>query len=141
MINYAKHDEEFHGIFKLVSGEEILAKAVMTEDRGESLIFMSDPVSVLPITKDVGEQKILRGMGFSKWIPMSDEEFFILIEKDIMTMATMSKPVKLMYDAYIIGEDAHGKQMKERQVPPSIAEGYLGNTKDIRALLEKLYKK
>ena len=32
MINYAKHDEEFHGIFKLVSGEEILAKAVMTED-------------------------------------------------------------------------------------------------------------
>ena len=56
-------------------------------------------------------------------------------------MATMSKPVKLMYDAYIIGEDAHGKQMKERQVPPSIAEGYLGNTKDIRALLEKLYKK
>ena len=80
-------------------------------------------------------------MGFSKWIPMSDEEFFILREKDIMTMATMSKPVKLMYDAYIIGEDAHGKQMKERQVPPSIAEGYLGNTKDIRALLEKLYKK
>ncbi|ADO98532.1 methylamine utilization [Cyanophage S-TIM4] len=141
MINYAKHDEEFHGIFKLVSGEEILAKAVMTEDRGESLIFMSDPVSVLPITKDVGEQKILRGMGFSKWIPMSDEEFFILREKDIMTMATMSRPVKLMYDAYIIGEDAHGKQMKERQVPPSIAEGYLGNTKDIRALLEKLYKK
>ena len=141
MINYAKHDEEFHGIFKLVSGEEILAKAVMTEDRGESLIFMSDPVSVLPITKDVGEQKILRGMGFSKWIPMSDEEFFILREKDIMTMATMSKPVKLMYDAYIIGEDAHGKQIKERQVPPSIAEGYLGNTKDIRALLEKLYKK
>jgi hypothetical protein len=141
MINYAKHDEEFHGIFKLVSGEEILAKAVMTEDRGESLIFMSDPVSVLPITKDVGEQKILRGMGFSKWIPMSDEEFFILREKDIMTMATMSKPVKLMYDAYIIGEDAHGRQMKERQVPPSIAEGYLGNTKDIRDLLEKLYKK
>ena len=131
MINYAKHDEEFHGIFKLVSGEEILAKAVMTEDRGESLIFMSEPVSVLPITKDVGEQKILRGMGFSKWIPMSDEEFFILREKDIMTMATMSRPVKLMYDAYIIGEDAHGKQMK----------GYLGNTKDIRALLEKLYKK
>lgn len=141
MINYAKHDEEFHGIFKLVSGEEVLAKAVLTEDKGETLLFISDPVSVLPITKDVGEQKILRGMGFSKWIPMSDEEFFILREKDIMTMATMSKPVKLMYDAYIIGEDAHGKQMKERQVPPSIAEGYLGNTKDIRALLEKLYKK
>ena len=28
MINYAKHDEEFYGIFKLVSGEEVLGKAV-----------------------------------------------------------------------------------------------------------------
>ena len=141
MINYAKHDEEFHGIFKLVSGEEILAKAVMTEDRGESLLFISDPVSVQAITKEIGDQKIMRGMGFSKWIPMSDEEFYIIREKDLMTMATMSKPVKLMYEAYIIGEEAHGKQMNERRVPPSTAEGYLGNTKEIRALLEKIFKK
>ena len=82
MINYAKHDEEFHGIFKLVSGEEILAKAVMTEDRGESLLFISDPVSVQAITKEIGDQKFMRGMGFSKWIPMSDEEFYIIREKD-----------------------------------------------------------
>ncbi len=32
MINYARHDEEFHGIFKLLNGEEILAKAVITEE-------------------------------------------------------------------------------------------------------------
>ena len=31
MINYTKKDEDFHGIFKLVSGEEVLAKAVITE--------------------------------------------------------------------------------------------------------------
>ena len=141
MINYAKHDEDFHGIFKLVSGEEVLAKAVLTEDKGETLLFISDPVSVLPITKEIGAQKLLRGMGFSKWIPMSDEEFYILREKDLITMATMSKPVQLMYEAFIIGDDAHERKMKERQVPPSIAEGYLGNTKEIRALLEKIFKK
>ena len=33
MINYTKKDHEFHGIFKLVSGEEILAKAMITEDQ------------------------------------------------------------------------------------------------------------
>lgn len=141
MINHVKHDEEFHGIFKLVSGEEILAKGVLTEDKGESLLFISDPVSVQAITKDVGDQKILRGMGFTKWIPMSDEEFFILREKDIVTIATMSKAVVLMYEAYIVGEDVHGAKMKERQIPPSSSSGYLGNTKDIRDLLEKLYKK
>ena len=55
-INYAKHDEEFHGVFKLVSGEEILAKAVLTtEDYGtdtkESLAFLQDPVCIQIIDK------------------------------------------------------------------------------------------
>jgi|TARA_B100000035_G_scaffold307403_1_gene310615 hypothetical protein len=140
MINYAKHDEEFHGIFKLVSGEEILAKAVLTEDKGESLIFISDPVSVQAITKEIGNEKVVRGMGFTKWIPMSEEDFYILREKDIVTIATMSKPIVLMYEAYIIGEDAAGAKLKERKVSPSTNEGYLGNTDDVRALLEKIYK-
>ena len=53
MINFAKHDEEFHGIFKLVSGEEILAKAVLTDDDGETLCFISDPVMIQTITKEI----------------------------------------------------------------------------------------
>ena len=32
MINYARHDEEFHGVIKLNNGEEILGKAILTED-------------------------------------------------------------------------------------------------------------
>ena len=86
MINFAKHDEEFHGIFKLVSGEEILAKAVLTDDNGETLCFISDPVMIQTITKEIDDTKVLRGMGFTKWMPMSDEEFYILREKDIMTI-------------------------------------------------------
>ena len=40
-INYVKHDEEFHGVFKLVSGEEVLAKAVMsTEENCDESLFM-----------------------------------------------------------------------------------------------------
>ena len=34
MINYARHDEEFYGVFKLLHGEEVLGKAVLTEDNG-----------------------------------------------------------------------------------------------------------
>ena len=39
MINFIKHEEEFYGIFKLVSGDEVLAKAVITKDHQESLVF------------------------------------------------------------------------------------------------------
>ena len=36
MINYAKHDEEFYGVFKLVSGDEVLGKAILTNDELET---------------------------------------------------------------------------------------------------------
>ena len=40
MISYAKQEEEFYGVLKLVNGEEILGKAVLTDDSGESLCFI-----------------------------------------------------------------------------------------------------
>ena len=123
MINFAKHDEEFHGIFKLVSGEEILAKAVLTDDNGETLCFISDPVMIQTITKEIDDTKVLRGMGFTKWMPMSDEEFYILREKDIMTIASMSSPVVLMYETYIIGDDIAEARKGKRLVESAEAEG------------------
>ena len=66
MINYAKHDEEFYGIFKLVSGEEVLGKAVITDDNEETLVFIQDPVAVQMITRESpDESKVVRGNGFS----------------------------------------------------------------------------
>ena len=90
-INYAKHEEEFHGVFKLSNGEEILGRAVLTEDNGETLVFIQDPVSVSFITKELEDgAKVMRGMGFHKWMQMSDEEFYVIREKDILAIASMN---------------------------------------------------
>jgi hypothetical protein len=74
MINYAKHDEDFHGVFKLTNGEEVLGRAVLTEDNGETLAFITDPVSTQTITKESDEGKMVRGIGFAKWMQMHDEQ-------------------------------------------------------------------
>ena len=58
MINYAKHDEEFYGIFKLVSGDEVLGKAILTEDDKETLVFISDPVCVQIVTRESEDGKV-----------------------------------------------------------------------------------
>ena len=50
MLNFIKHEEEFFGIFKLVNGEEVLAKAVLTKDHNESIVFLQDPLCVEIIT-------------------------------------------------------------------------------------------
>ena len=137
MINYTKKDEDFHGIFKLVSGEEVLAKAVITEQDGDCLIFLQDPVCVHAITKEISDQKVMRGMGFTKWMPMSDEDFFIVRDRDIITMGTMSKPIILMYEAFILGADP--TKIHRRKTKVDNSTGYLGKIEDARTMFEKLY--
>ena len=103
MINYARHDEEFYGVFKLSTGEELLAKAVLTEDNDETLAFLQNPVTLEVFTKEIDENKVAKGIGFVDWFPSSDEDFYILREKDIISLATMSKEYSMMYEAYLAG--------------------------------------
>jgi hypothetical protein len=68
----------------------------------------------------------------------SDEDFFILPEKDIITVTSMSKEVSYMYQAFIMGEDVGKKNSTRIDLQKEM--GHLGTTKDARSLLEKIYK-
>ena len=152
-INYVKHDEEFHGVFKLVSGEEVLAKAVMaTEDNcEESIAFLQDPVCIQPINQDLGKGKIMRGLGFHRWMMLSDEEFFIIREKDILSVASMSKHIVGMYEKFLLDEyadrakDEETQEVKDkrnarRRTKIDNTQGFVGKINQARQVFEKLYK-
>lgn len=137
MINYARHDEEFYGVFKLVNGEEVLGKAVLTEDNGETLVFIQDPVCTQIVTKELEDGRTVRGVGFAKWMQFSDEEFFIIHEKDILSVTSMSKEVSFLYESFIIGDD-ETKNKTKIDLQPEM--GYLGKIDEARKLFERMYK-
>tara|TARA_B100002019_G_scaffold3292_1_gene2715 strand:- start:3438 stop:3884 length:447 start_codon:yes stop_codon:yes gene_type:complete len=147
MINYARHDEEFYAVIKLSNGEEVLGQAVLTEDEGETLVFISQPVQIQTITKELPDGKIVKGMGFAEWMQLSDEDFFILREKDVIAIAAMSKEVRYMYESYLdddedIGDSVKQKKLKDSKlhVNPDTKMGYLGKIDEARKLFEKIYK-
>ena len=111
MINYARHDEEFYGVFKLLNGEEVLGKAVLTEDNEETLVFIQNPVCTQVITKEI-EGKTVRGVGFANWMQFSDEDFYIIREKDILTVTSMSREMTLLYEAFIMNGDEDDEKIK-----------------------------
>ena len=152
-FSYVKHDEEFFGVFKLVSGEEVLAKAVIAteENCDESLAFLQDPVCIQAINQDLGKGKVMRGLGFHRWMMLSDEEFFIVREKDILSIASMSKHIIGMYEKFLVDEHADrikdeepqevkDKRNARRRTKIDNTQGFIGKINQARQVFEKLYK-
>ena len=139
-INYAKHEEEFYGVFKLISGEEVLGRSVLTEDQGESLVFIQDPVVVQLIDKPIDDKKMARAIGFTKWQQLSDEDFYNIREKDIVTVSSMNKEVIFMYEAFVHGADGLGEKKSKMKTPLNKTKGFVGKIDEARKRFEKLFK-
>ena len=143
MINYIRHDEEFYFLVKLVSGEQIIGKGFAVEEDGVTQIFVSDPVEVSVVTRSIGEGKGAKGVAMNKWMEFSDEEFFILQEKDIMTMGGLSQEMIFMYELFI--KKATDKEdienaIEEMKLPLDTEMGHKGKITEIKKNLEKIYK-
>ena len=139
MISYAKHEEEFYGVFKLVSGEEVLGKAVLTEDSGETLCFIQNPACTVVINNKDDEGRNVRGVGFAKWMQFSDEDFYIVREKDVLTVSSMSKEVSFMYEAFVQSENKDKPRKNNSKIDPEPQMGYLGKIHDARSLFERIF--
>jgi hypothetical protein len=142
MINYIRHDEEFHFIAKLVSGESIIGKGFAIEQDGKTQIYCSDPLEIQVITRSSGNSTV-KGVSMNNWIEFSDEEFFILEEKDIMTIAGLSQEMIHMYELFVRKKSAKETvedEIENKRVDVDINMGLKGKVNDLRKKLEQLYK-
>lgn len=146
MLNYIRHDEEFYFTCKLVSGEEIIGKGFAVEDNGITEIFISDPVELSVVTKSLndGSGRGVKGISMNKWMEFSDEDFFILNEKDIMTIGGLSQEMTFMYDMFIKKSNNENGNLsdaiEEHKLPLDKNMGHVGKISDIKKYLEKIYK-
>ena len=142
MINYIRHDEEFYFIAKLVSGEEIVGQGFAVEENGSTQIFVTDPVEIQVVTRTAG-QATVKGVAMNKWMQFSNEDFFIINEKDIISIGGLSDEMIHMYKLFIkkTSEDQTVEDaIKESEVELDKNMGYLAKVEEARKRLEKIYK-
>ena len=126
-------EEEFYGILKLVSGEEILSKVCPCEEDSRIILILDNPVIIETINiKQLG----MSGLKVHPWIKMSEESMFIIDMENVLTI-TETKDSELLR--------IHEKYVRERnrtsgktKVTPNM--GYLSSVADARINLEKLFK-
>ncbi len=147
MINYIRHDHEFYGVIKLTSGEEIMGTMIATSEdpiddpeiKGSSVIFVSNPATPKehPVNKG-GE--IGFAIGLVKWMMWSDEDFYIVREQDIVTVAPMAMGAVMMYKLWLrkeMGDD----DVESLNVPMNENMGLVGKVADLRKRLEDQWTK
>ena len=86
--------------------------------------------------------KMARGIGFAKWQQLSDEDFYIIREKDILTVSSMTKECMFMYETYINGDDGtvQKKSSLEMNVDEHKSLGHRGKIDDARQKFEDIFK-
>ena len=138
MINYIRHDHEFHGVAKLSSGEEVMGVMIATKQDGQTLIFVQDPATPKEAPMKRGDEVGL-AIGLVKWMMWSDEEFFILQEADIISVAPMSFPAQSMYKLWLRKEQGIDDD-KNWQVDVNKNMGLVGKVSEMRKKLEDQWK-
>ena len=139
MINYIRHDHEFHGVAKLSSGEEVMGVMMAIKQDGQTLIFVQDPATPKEAPMKRGDEVGL-AIGLVKWMMWSDEEFFILQEGDIISIAPMSFAATAMYKLWLRKEQGIDDD-KNWQVDVNKNMGLVGKVSEMRKRLEDLWKK
>jgi len=125
--------DEFVATIKLVTGEEILSKVVITNDHQEETIVLDNPL-ICQEVRSYGAN-IPMGYKFEPWIKMSDEDVFIVHMTSIITMSEIKDKNVLKTYAEIVEK---GFDRKDPELTREM--GSRGTVKDCRDMIEKLYK-
>lgn len=143
MINYIRHDEQFFGVIKLTTGEEILGEILVSQDPDtqKDMIFIQNPAKtkIIELENESEESNHRVAMGMIRWMNFSDEDFYVLEETAVISIAPMSKESVLMYKRWVKKEINNEEDADEIEIPMNKNMGLLAKVDEARKLLEKIY--
>ena len=128
------NNEEFYGVLKLVSGEELFAKVSPCEEEYRTILILESPVTfeTIPMKNQAhGAVRIV------PWVKMCNETSFVVnMDKVITVTEVKDEEVIKLYERYL--NDING-ETKEQDFNRDM--GFLPSIPEARVILEKLYKK
>lgn len=126
--------EEFHGVVKLITGEEIFALISIEETDQEPIIMLQSPVIMKMLSNGVGQYVKIR-----PWLELPDEDLYLIKPDKIITMSEVKdKQIINFYERYLNDEEVD--IIFDGQVKLSDQMGYISTVEKSRKLLEELYK-
>ena len=131
--------DSFYATIKLITGEEILAEATLTEEHGSEFFLINDPI-VINETMQVDHQKgvAMSGLVPKKWQLYSSDGTTIIQKFHVISISELDKFGIDFYMKALLAAKMSSPIKKKVDTSENI--GYVGKVSESRKLLEKLYK-
>ena len=140
-VNYIRHEQEFYGVMKLKSGETVLGTMIATEEDsapGKTVFYIQNAAT--PHNHSVEKDgQMGMAVGLLKWMMFADEDFYVVSEDDVTTVAPMSMESVLMYKMWVRKEKGVSKGEIEISMNPNM--GLVGKVSVFRDKLEDFWKR
>jgi len=129
-------EDDFYCTLKLKSGEEIFAKVAASDEDDRTMLLVSNPIIVSEVKGKTGTM----GYRIEPWLKTTTEDMFIINMDNILTMSESSDiEMIVMYQDYV-RQANKGGGTPENNSKLNRRMGYLGNTRDVKEILEKIFK-
>ena len=124
-------EDDFFATIKLKCGDEIFCKVAASDEGDRTMLLISNPVCV----EEIKTRGQVTGYKLEPWLKTSSEDLFMIDLNDVLTMSE-SEDIQMiiMYQDYVRKSNKSNYSKLDRKM------GYLGNVKDTKEVLEKLYK-
>ena len=127
-------EDDFYATVKLKTGEEIFAKIAASDEDDRTMLLISNPIIVSEIKGKGG----IMGYRMEPWLKTTTEDMFIINLDNVLTMSESSDiEMIMMYQSYVRQSQNNGLDNNSKI---NRRMGYLGNVKDTKELLEKIFK-
>ena len=133
-------NDSFPATLKLITGEEILAEVTLMDEEGADDFFLVNDPIIISEAVQVDHQKgiAVSGLVPKRWQLYANDSMTIINKQHIISISELDKFGVQFYNQALVA--AKLSSPIERNVESKENVGYVGNTKDSRAFLEKMYE-
>ena len=128
--------EEFHGVVKLITGEEIFALISIEETDEEPIIMLQSPVVMKVLHNGTGQYVKIK-----PWMELPEEDLYLIKMDKIITMTQVNdKQMISFYERYLNDDDVEIVMDGKVSILNNNQLGFVATVEEARKKLEDIYK-
>tara|TARA_B100001113_G_C20669902_1_gene431720 strand:+ start:60 stop:473 length:414 start_codon:yes stop_codon:yes gene_type:complete len=126
--------EEFYGVIKLITGEELFSIICIDENDGDPIIMLQNPVIMKMLQNPNGQYVKIK-----PWLELPTDDMFLIKYDKIVTMTEISDEQMINFYKKYLNESEECDFEFDGRVKLNEKLGFITTVDDARKSLERIY--